>query len=171
MARDNFGSGPLLESGISVSFILFSGAVPGTESICQKFLEACRKSTATRVLPSCDSIERATRHCKSSFVRRFVTIHSCDEFTFDESGISPPTALTFRVSEFSEKGGQPASRTRIQAWQALHDSRDVCHFASRWVECADVALTNAGWQPRATRQEHDCRQSTKYNCLSCRAWV
>ncbi len=75
-----------------------------TKSICQKFGEACRKSTPTRVLPSPALIDRATRQCRSSFVFRFVRISSCEGVTFAESCINPPTALTFRVAVFSENG-------------------------------------------------------------------
>src|ERR1700688_1942268 len=75
-----------------------------TKSICQKFGEACRKSTPTRVLRSPALINRATRQGRSSFVFRFVGISSCEGITFAESCINPPTALTFRVAVFSENG-------------------------------------------------------------------
>jgi hypothetical protein len=75
-----------------------------TKSICQKFDEACRKSTPTRVLPSSSLIDRATRQRRSSFVFRFVRITSCAGITFAESCINPPTALTFKVVVFSENG-------------------------------------------------------------------
>jgi hypothetical protein len=75
-----------------------------TKSICQKFGEVCRKSSATRVLPSPDLIDRATRQGRSSFVFMFVRISSSERITFAESCINPPTELTFTVDVFSENG-------------------------------------------------------------------
>jgi hypothetical protein len=76
----------------------------GTKSICQEFGEDCRKSNPARVLPSSALIDRATRQGRSSFVCRFVKISSWEGFTFAESSINPPAALTFRVSMLSQNG-------------------------------------------------------------------
>src|ERR1700680_4799370 len=75
-----------------------------TKSICQKFGDASRKSNPARVLPFSVPIDRATRQARSSFVCRFDMISSCEGFTFAESCINPPTALTFSVSVFSKNG-------------------------------------------------------------------